>query len=331
MKHLCLKTLALTVSAICATNALAATKNEPPLVDLGAEMKAKTDGVPKVTYEKREKTTPKPPKPEQKLEASSSAGEPKAQEKLAIEKKDNPHWSYRGETGPRFWGEMSSQFATCKEGKNQSPINLNDAKGVGTTNLPELSISYQDVPYRVTNNGHTLQVGYPLGSYIKVGEHRYELMQFHFHTPSEHQKEGFNYPMEVQMVHKDGQGNFAVMAVIFREGAFNETLQAVLDNQPKQIDKQQIFKNVVLNPVMFMPGNTEYYNYSGSLTTPPCSEGVYWMVFKHPVEASAEQLQQMNEIMGDNHRPVQPLNARNVLKSWADNSQLQEPPMYEYY
>jgi carbonic anhydrase len=172
-------------------------------------------------------------------------------------------------------------------------------------------------------------VNYPLGSYIKVGGKRYELLQYHFHTPSEHMKEGFNYPMEMHIVHRDGDGNFAVIGVIFQEGEENEYLNNLLNVLPKKTAKQKIYSALSVNPAYFIPANTEFYKYSGSLTTPPCTEGVYWMVFKQPITASAEQIQQMNEVMGENARPVNPVNSRTILKSWSEAGQ--QEPMYEYY
>ncbi|MCF6253345.1 MAG: carbonic anhydrase family protein, partial [Thiomicrorhabdus sp.] len=202
---------------------------------------------------------------------------------------------------------------------------------LGTSGLPGLDIYYRDVPLKVINKGHTIQVNYPLGSYIKLGTARYELLQFHFHTPSEHQKDGFNYPMEVHMVHRDGDGNYAVLGVIFQEGEPNPALNVLLKNLPKKVGKQEIHRRASLNPARFLPGNTEFYKYSGSLTTPPCSEGVLWMVFKQPIDASAEQIQQLNEIMGNNARPIQPNYARSVLKSWLEPSEQKEVLPYEFY
>jgi len=328
MKHLALNSLVLALS-LCVTQSIAATpkpaKSDEILIDLGAELKAKDGGDHHVAHSKATPQTHSNPSTVKSHEPSI-AHKP---EKTAKEHAHPVHWGYSGEEGPRNWGDLAPENIQCKIGKNQSPIDLRDKAGVGTSGLPELSIQYRDVPLKVVNNGHTLQVNYPLGSYIKVGNHRYELLQFHFHTPSEHKKEGFNYPMEVHLVHKDGDGNLAVMGVIFQEGEENEQIQTLLDHLPKSVGKQEIHKNISLNPVMFIPGNTEFYKYSGSLTTPPCSEGVYWMVFKHTIEASAEQIQQMNEVLGENARPTQDMNSRALLKSWSE--QLQEPPMYEFY
>ena len=307
--------LCLSGALVFASDAQHATKlthESKPLLDLGAEI---------------DTTTPKL----KGHDAPAQAIEHVIDDKAKVEAKDNHaiHWGYAGPGGPHHWGDLAPENVSCKIGQNQSPIDLRDKAAVGTTGLPQLDVVYRDVPLKVVNNGHTVQVNYPLGSYIKVGGHRYELLQFHFHTPSEHKKEGFNYPMEVHLVHKDGDGNLAVIGILFQEGEENEVLNTLLSHLPKEVGKQEIHKNENLNPAGFIPPNTEFYKYSGSLTTPPCSEGVYWMVFKQPIQASAEQIQQMNEFMGENSRPVQPHNSRAVLKSWAD--QLQEPPLYEFY
>lgn len=343
MKHPVLKALVYFIGTSAVT-ALAATpptptlqKADKPLIDLGSELGGST-GVkstkpssyspPKKSYSKPSSSSTSYPeknssKPAMVDQANGTA------DKTAEPVMPKTHWSYSGDTGPRHWGDLAPENIQCKAGKNQSPIDLRDKHGVGTSGLPELEIRYRDVPLKVINTGNTLQVNYPLGSYIKLGTERYELMNFQFKTPSEHKKEGFNYPMEVQLVHQDGDGNVAMIGIIFQEGEENEHLQTLLDNLPKEINKQEIHKETNLNPVMFFPGNTDFYKYSGSLTTPPCSEGVYWMVFKHTIEASAEQIQQMNEVMGENSRPVQEANSRTLLKSWME--QMQEPPMYEFY
>ena len=305
------------------------TKSDKPLVDLGSEL----GGPAKVNKTTPPKTKVSSPQAPVQTPVSSSP-EPAVKELSKtvikpVKHEEKVHWGYVGEEGPQHWGDLSAENIQCKVGKNQSPIDLRDTQALGTTGMDELEIYYQEVPLKVINNGHTLQVNYPLGSYIKLGERRYELMHLQFHTPSEHMKEGFQYPMEMQVVHKDGDGNHVVIAVIFQEGEENEVLQDLLNNLPKEINKQEIRRYVSINPAMFIPGDTRFYKYSGSLTTPPCTEGVYWMVFKRPVEASAEQIELMNQVMGNNARPVQERNSRSVLKSWSEN--LTEPPMYEYY
>ncbi len=287
------------------------THESEPLLDLGAELDSST------------------PQAKEHFTRQAASQTPVVKPKAETADEHAIHWSYTGPGGPNHWGDLAPENISCKIGKNQSPIDLRDNAAVGTTGLPQLDVVYQDVPLKVLNNGHTVQVNYPLGSYIKVGGHRYELLQFHFHTPSEHKKEGFNYPMEMHLVHKDGDGHLAVMAILFQEGEENETLDTLLSHLPRDVGKQHVYKNASLNPASFIPGNTDFYKYSGSLTTPPCSEGVYWMVFKTPIQASAGQIQQMNDLMGDNSRPFQEMNARAVLKSWAEP--LDEPPLYEFY
>ena len=297
-----------------------------PLLDLGAELEQLKEKQPATEHAAPKSARIQPatqvsPTPKKKVEPVQTAVEHRIDEPL--------HWGYSGSEGPKYWGELSAEFSTCKNGKNQSPIDLRDAKAVGTQGLADLDIRYRDVPLKIENNGHSIQVNYPLGSYIKVGGKRYELLQYHFHTPSEHMKEGFNYPMEMHIVHRDGDGNFAVIGVIFQEGEENEYLNTLLNVLPKKTAKQKIYSALSVNPAYFIPANTEFYKYSGSLTTPPCTEGVYWMVFKQPITASAEQIQQMNEVMGENARPVNPVNSRTILKSWSEAGQ--QELMYEYY
>lgn len=293
----------------------------PPLIDLKSEAKeqalkdSKLQGAPNsevISVTAAEEKPAEKPKPKPKPE-----------------KPKNPHWQYSGKEGPDHWGDLSENYATCKTGKNQSPINLMDQMAVGTTNLPGFDVFYRESYLKIVNDGHSVQVNYPLGSYIKINGHRYELLQFHFHTPSEHQINGFNYPMEMQLVHKDGFDNLAVIGIIFQEGETNEALEGIVQNLPTELKKTEIHKEVNIDPRNFFPENKQFFKYSGSLTTPPCSEGVYWIVFKQPIQASAEQIQKMNEAMGDNARPVQKLNSRSLLKSWSDASQ--DTIDYEFY
>lgn len=226
------------------------------------------------------------------------------------------HWQYEGLEGPAHWGDLDPKFISCKIGRNQSPINIKDKTAINTVGLPGFDVYYRPVSMRIIYNGHALQINYPLGSYITISGNRYELLQFHFHTPSEHQKNGFNYPMEMHLVHKDGDGNLAVIGILFQEGKENDALSDIIRYLPKDVGKEHLHKFAKVNPVDYFPKRKLFYKYSGSLTTPPCSEGVYWMVFKDPIEASPEQLAAMHALMGDNNRPVQSHYSRSVLKSW---------------
>lgn len=290
-----------------------------PLIDLSAEAKKQENKSATSTSVVSEND-----------EADKKDDQPKSsKEKAKSKPKKPPHWGYFGEEGPKYWGELAPEFATCKTGKNQSPINLKPQKAVGTTSLPGFDVYYRETALKLVNNGHTLQVNIPLGSYIKIDGHRYELLQYHFHTPSEHQRDGFNYPMEMHLVHKDGDGNLAVIAILFQEGDENETLAELMSFLPQKLKKQEVHESVKIHPAKFFPADKKFYKYSGSLTTPPCSEGVYWMVFKQPIQASVTQLEKMHEYLGSNARPVQRQNARTLLKSWPDRNRANT--VYEFY
>ncbi|MDG4813353.1 carbonic anhydrase family protein [Hydrogenovibrio sp. 3SP14C1] len=292
-----------------------------PLIDLGAEAKKQE--------QKSATTSPVAKEKDQTTKVADHQKKAEEKPKAKPKPKKPPHWGYFEKEGPRYWGELAPEFATCKTGKNQSPINLKPQKSVGTTSLPGFDVYYRETALKLVNNGHTLQVNIPLGSYIKINGHRYELLQYHFHTPSEHQRDGFNYPMEMHLVHKDGDGNIAVIAILFKEGAKNKALAELMPYLPTRLKKQEIHEFVKIHPAKFFPADKKFYKYSGSLTTPPCSEGVYWMVFKQPIQASVTQLEKMHEYLGSNARPVQNLNARTLLKSWPDRNQ--ENPVYELY
>ena len=241
------------------------------------------------------------------------------------------HWSYQGDGRPAFWGELADEYATCKTGKNQSPVNISDRQAVGTTGLNGFDVFYRDSSLKILNNGRSLQVNYSNGSYIMINEHRYNLLQFNFHTPSEHQLNGVNYPMEMQLLHKNAQGNLAVISILFQEGKANKMLQRIIRKAPKQKSEEKLYFNVIVNPNLLFPIEKMFYKYNGSLTTPPCTQGVYWMVFKQPIEASALQLRKMSQIMGQNNRPVQKHFARTILKSWQEGVDTSNTGMYEFY
>lgn len=291
-----------------------------PLLDLGAELGGKN--IPP-------SSAPKHPAPEAHAKSERPSHAQGGHETSKTPKKA-ASWGYLGDEGPQNWGKLSSDYGLCGSGKNQSPINIIEKQAVGTTRMGGFEVHYRDAPLKILNNGHAIQVNYPLGSYINLGGKRYELMHYEFHTPSEHQKNGFNYPMEVQLVHQDSKGQVAVLAIIFQEGAENPLLDDMMMYLPTKLNHQRIYKDVLANPARFFPKNKHFYQYNGSLSAPPCSEGVYWAVFKHTIEASADQIQQMKEVMGENARPVQMLNARTLLKSYADKDSRSEG-VYEFY
>ena len=229
-------------------------------------------------------------------------------------------WGYAGEQAPRYWAQLDARYQTCALGKTQSPINLTSQQAVYTRGLPNLDIAYREVPLRLIYSDHGLRGNYPLGSYIQLDKARYELTHYRFHTPSEHHIEGFAYPMEIQLIHRNGEGQQVIMSVIVQEGENNEQLATILNNLPNEKDKLQVFEKVNFNPVRFLPADKRFYRYIGSATQPPCNEGVVWLVFAKPIQASIGQLVRMNDLMGDNARPLQGLNGRVPMKSWMQNS-----------
>ncbi len=221
------------------------------------------------------------------------------------------HWGYTGHEGPEYWGTLNPNYSTCDKGMNQSPINLT---GFIDSDLSPLVLSYQSGGYESLNNGHTIQVNYRAGSKLAVNGRVYELKQFHFHSPSENHINGKSYPMEMHLVHADAEGNLAVVAVMLEEGDENETLKEIWSSMPKVAgDKSSLLPAISVEGLL--PVKREYYRFNGSLTTPPCSEGVLWLVMKQPVFAAKEQIAQFMGIMHQpTNRPVQPVYARPILE-----------------
>lgn len=221
------------------------------------------------------------------------------------------NWGYSGHEGPEYWGKLDPKFSPCSEGKNQSPINLT---GMIESELPPITVNYLPGGNEILNNGHTIQVKYMPGSTITVNEHKFELKQFHFHSPSENMIEDQSYPMEAHFVHSDDDGNLAVIALMFKTGDKNSELDKAWEAMPENSgDKNQLSKIVDAN--ILLPNDRDYYRFNGSLTTPPCSEGVWWIVMKNIVSASKEQIDKFSHTMHHpNNRPVQPKNARMILK-----------------
>jgi len=220
-------------------------------------------------------------------------------------------WSYEGNTGPEFWGYLSPDFATCKDGNSQSPIDIVNAVD---GSLAKLKFDYEPTPLDILNNGHTLEVEYEAGSSIDIGGNNYRLLQFHFHTPSEHNKASNVYPMEAHFVHVSTSGELAVVGVFIKEGSYNKELASILDNAPASKGTVAVHGEEI-NALDLLPKDTsEYYHYTGSLTTPPCSEGVKWYVTDEKIEASSEQITQFQGFFEMNARPVQPLNGRVITE-----------------
>lgn len=217
-------------------------------------------------------------------------------------------WSYGGVGNPTRWGELSPEFATCAVGKNQSPINIEDALA---RNLAGIEFNYQSTPLEVVNTGRTIQVNSPPGSSFNIYGQRYDLVQFHFHTPSEHQIKGNAYAMELHLVHENQAGELAVVGVLIEEGKTHPLLTRIWENLPEA--GRSNTDNANINAMDLLPNERSYYNYVGSLTTPPCSEGVNWIVLRTPIQADRAQIAQFMEFYQVNARPIQPLNGREIM------------------
>jgi len=231
---------------------------------------------------------------------------------FASENHQSAHWGYSGDAGPNNWSHLSENFKACSTGTRQSPINV-DVKDAIQVNLGALEFSYNAVEPEIVNNGHTIQVNYAPGSHARIAGKEYQLLQFHFHTPSENKLAGKSFPMEMHLVHKSDDGKLAVVAVFIEAGQENQILKAAWDKMPQQAGHSEKLSNVKISANSLLPENKEYAQFNGSLTTPPCSEGVNWVVLKTPIQVSKQQLAKFQSIVGDNARPVQPLNNRFIL------------------
>jgi carbonic anhydrase len=221
------------------------------------------------------------------------------------------HWGYAGEAGPENWSKIDAKFVMCAIGRNQSPIDL---AGFVEADLKPLKADYKAGASEIVNNGHTVEVSYSPGSTLTVDGRTFELKQFHFHAPSENRISGKQFPLEGHLVHADKDGNLAVVALMFQEGAANPLLAKLWEKMPaKAGDKGALPAG--LSVMQLLPADRDYYRFNGSLTTPPCSEGVWWLVMKKPASASKAQVEQFSKTVGfANNRPIQPVNARPVLQ-----------------
>ncbi|MFZ6875727.1 carbonic anhydrase [Undibacterium sp. Di27W] len=218
------------------------------------------------------------------------------------------HWGYEGKGGPANWSELDAANQACKISKEQSPINI-VSKDAKKADLPALDFGYKGGSAEVINNGHTVQVNLPAGSTLKVGSDEAALLQFHFHTPSEEKINGANFPLVAHFVHKSADGKLFVVAVLFKTGKENAALAPVFSALPAEGKPNPLAS---FDPAAVLPTDRAYYRFMGSLTTPPCSDGVRWQVLKQPVELSKAQLAAFNKLYKMNARPVQPLNGRVV-------------------
>jgi len=218
------------------------------------------------------------------------------------------HWGYTGHENPNNWGNLAHEYALCKEGKQQSPIDISDTKH---KNLRPIKTNYKSTPLNVLNNGHTIQVNYNPGSYMTIGTDKYKLLQFHFHSPSENKVNGKAFDMEMHLVHKADDGEIAVLAVFLKKGKNNVALQKIWDSMPDGVGQTES-SGQSIDVTELLPSAKSYWQFTGSFTTPPCTEHVVWNVFQNPITVSQSQINKFLSTIGEDARPVQPVNERTI-------------------
>ena len=221
------------------------------------------------------------------------------------------YWAYDGEFGPANWSKINAKWSQCGTGARQSPIDIRDGMKV---ELEKLAFDYKPSSFSVVDNGHTVQVNLSGGNYLTVQNRAYELLQFHFHRPSEERINGKSFEMVVHLVHRDVEGKLAVLAVLLERGAAHNMIQTVWNNLPLE-KHDTVQPSVVLDVAELLPERRDYYTYMGSLTTPPCTEGVLWMVMKQPMQASPQQMAIFSRLYPFNARPVQANSGRVIKES----------------
>jgi carbonic anhydrase len=232
----------------------------------------------------------------------------------------DPVWHYEGDEGPAHWGTISEKFAACASGRAQSPIDIaapaprETSEAIGLTLAPaSLRIVHHEHVADAINNGHTVQVNYGEGDTLTVGGEAYQLVQYHFHAPSEHTVNHQHFPMEMHLVHRNARGELAVIGVLIKEGAHNAAFDPIWKNLPVTKGVERHLEHVVVDVDALLPTRRTTYRYDGSLTTPPCSESVKWFVMTTPIALSHEQIGAFTALFQGNSRPVQSLNGRVVV------------------
>ncbi|HEY6355896.1 MAG TPA: carbonic anhydrase family protein [Burkholderiaceae bacterium] len=287
-----------------------------PMQDLRERLAAKL-GATKASEGKGEPVVRVSTQPDGELQLSGQADPPRkprvtkpAAQKSAVHH-DGNHWSYDGESGPQSWGQLKPEFSKCASGTRQSPIDIRDGIRV---DLEPVQFDYKPSAFRVLDNGHTVQVNVAPGNSIEVMGRRFELAQFHFHRPSEERIDGKQFDMVAHLVHKDVGGRLAVVAVLLERGSAHALVQSVWNNLPLERG-DEVSARAPLDLNQLLPQDTRYFTYMGSLTTPPCSEGVLWMVMQRPVSVSAEQIDVFARLYPMNARPVQQASGRLIKQS----------------
>ncbi len=258
--------------------------------------------------------------------AQEKSTEPKTRE--VAPSHEDPHWSYEDKTGPANWGSISPKWSACSQGKSQSPIDIGKTT---KADFPEMKANFKPAQLKIIhhthmadaiNNGHTVQVNYTEGDTLTIGDEQFQLLQYHFHSPSEHTVGGKHYPMEMHMVHKSAGGKLAVVGVFIEKGKHNAAFDPIWSNLPKSKGVENHFQKVLVDVNALLPASKTTYRYDGSLTTPPCSEDVKWIIMTTPIQLSAKQVTAFQNITNGNNRPVQPLNGRSIVTDSVAKSEM---------
>ncbi len=251
----------------------------------------------------------------------AASGNHDAQERKGLsseedKKHGDTHWGYLGVEGPGHWAMLNSSYMVCETGRQQSPINIVMAHQ--GEDQEDLTFHYLPTPLTLRNNGHTIQVNYQKGNYLRLKGQSFKLRQIHLHDPSEHHIDGKIYPMEMHLVHQDEDGHILVVGILLTFGRENLAFARVGDWMQRNTGQrlpskgQEVTTDLMFNPMDVLPHDTHYFSYHGSLTTPPCSEGVQWVVLKTPLEISKVQADRFITTMGRNARPIQSLEHREI-------------------
>jgi carbonic anhydrase len=236
---------------------------------------------------------------------------PPASPKPAEASGKGPAWEYKGSSGPDHWGELADAYRSCKTGKLQSPVDIDEP--VTNAKLLPIKFHYKEGDVVWKNNGRSVLGEVPSGSFVEIEGDRYDLVQFHFHAPSEHKVASAPYDMEMHLIHKSVEGKFLEVSVLFEEGKANKGLAELWKNLPELNETHP--EPIAFNPAGILPAKRTYFHYMGSMTVPPCTEGRPWYVLTTPVEVSGKQVDELVRVVSFNARPVQPLNGRRVVKS----------------
>ena len=223
-------------------------------------------------------------------------------------------WGYSGAKGPDRWGYLKPEWAMCRDGKNQTPIDI--VPNYQVRFMSALVTNYRVPGNLVTNKGTTIQVDFPEGNYMRVGQKKFYLRQVHFHSPSENHLNGKSFPLEAHFVHSDVDGNLAVLGVFYEEGAANPGLETIWRAMPRKRGESRALPRGGFAPNSIVPASRQYIYFNGSLTTPPCTEGVGFHILTETQTISAAQTRAFFDLMGGpTNRPLQPVNARRIISS----------------